>query len=221
MIVCTGRKSPLGGVYMTKKLLLVVAIVLIVTTGAFAQLTFGVSAIQYYQEDAEGNLPTLSEAFDDFREGVGVYWGGFGEIILGKLGLGLSFNQQTFEDEFDPTYDMWNYDVNLSLSYHIFGGRAFLDPFLQAGAGILAYDYKNKEEVQILYPDLTDDPLAGSMYYDFGLGLGLNLGGLGIFFKGMWNIQSDEPLYSQDGTVPIFEMPVLPFKWVFGAKLIL
>jgi hypothetical protein len=206
---------------MTKKLLLVLAIVMIVTTGAFAQLTFGVTGVQYFEEDAEGNLPTLSEAFDSFKEGTGVYWGGFAEIILGKLGLGLSFNQQTYEDAFDPLYDQWNYDANLYLAYHIFGGRALLDPFLQAGAGIWAYDYKNKEELQLIYTDMTDDPIAGCMYYDFGLGLGVNLGSIGVFVKAMWNIQSDEPLYSQEGTFQIIELDVMPFKWVLGGKILL
>jgi hypothetical protein len=69
---------------------------------------------------------------------------------------------------------------------------------------------------------LTEDPLAGSAYFDFGLGLGVNFDHLGIFFKAMWNVQSDEPLYSQeDGGTPIYPMDVMPFKWVFGAKVLL
>ncbi|HUW70828.1 MAG TPA: hypothetical protein VMX33_11410 [bacterium] len=206
---------------MMKRTLLVLAIVALLTTGAFGQIVLGVTGVQYYEKDAAGNLPTLSEAWADFKDGTGVYWGGYGEIILHKLGLGLSFNQQTYPDSVNSTYDMWNYDVNFFLSYHILGGRSLIDPFLQAGIGEMAYDYKNKAAVQAIYPDLTDDPLFGSIYYDFGLGLGVNLGGIGIFAKGMWNVQSNEPLYSQTGSFPIFSWPVMPFKWVFGAKLIL
>ena len=209
---------------MLKKTILVLAIFTFVATGAFGQIVLGISGVQYYQEDANGNLPSLSEAWGDFKDGTGVYGGIFAELILGNTGLGLSFNQQTYEDLVDPVLDMWNYDVNLSLSHHIFGGRAFIDPFLQAGVGLFAYDYKNKEEVKALYyPDLViDDPLAGSAYFDFGLGLGVNFGSLGIFFKAMWNVQSQDPLYSQtEAGYEIYPLPVMPFKWVFGAKLIL
>lgn len=206
-----------------KKALLLVAIVAFVTTGAFAQLTFGITGQQYYQEDSNGDLPSLSEAWADFRDGAGVYWGGFGEIIFDQLGLGLSFNQQTFKYEPDSRLDMWNYDVNLYLSYHLFGGDAFLDPFLQAGLGMWAFDYKDKDAAsQALMFTLPEDPLMGASYVDFGLGLGMNLDMIGIFFKAMWNVQSKDPLYSEEnGGSPILELPVMPFKWVFGAKILL
>jgi len=207
---------------MTKKLILVVAIFAFVATGAFAQLTFGVTAAQYYQKDANGDLPSLATAFDDFKDGTGVYWGGFGEIILDDMGIGLSFNQQTYEDALYPAATMWNYDVNVYLAYHIFGGKAFLDPFLQAGLGMQAYDFKDREAAKLAtYLDPTsEDPLFASAYFDFGLGLGVNLDHLGVFFKAMWNVQSDEPLYNNDGTI-IWDWPIMPFKWVFGGKVLL
>lgn len=205
-----------------KRLFVALMLIAFVTTGAFAQIVLGVTGVQYYEE-VDGKLPTVGQAWEQFKEGTGVYWGGYGEIILGKLGLGLSFNQQTYKDPFNsPLEDMWNYDVNFFLSYHLFGGRAFIDPFLQAGVGMMAYDYKNKEDLRQEpgWEWLGDDPLFGSLYYDFGFGLGINLGGIGIFAKGMWNIQSNEPLYYEDGG-EMFSWPVMPFKWVFGAKLIL
>ncbi len=205
-----------------KKAILVLALVAFAATGAFGQIVFGLTGAQYYEEDSNGNLPTLSEAWVNFKEGTGVFWGGYGEIILDKLGLGMSFNQQTYKDPMytDPAFDMWNYDVNFFLSYHIFGGRAFLDPFLQAGVGVIGFDFKNKDELRALGYTVSDDPLSGSGYMDFGLGLGINLGGIGIFGKGMWNVQSDEPLYYEDGA-EMFPEYVYPFKWVFGVKLIL
>ena len=108
-----------------KKAILVLALVAFAATGAFGQIVFGLTGAQYYEEDSNGNLPTLSEAWVNFQEGTGVFWGGYGEIILDKLGLGMSFNQQTYKDPMytDPAFDMWNYDVNFFLSYHIFGGR--------------------------------------------------------------------------------------------------
>lgn len=205
-----------------KKIFMALSMVTLITTAAFGQLVFGVTGVQYYEEDT-----AIAESWEQFKDGDGVYWGGYAEIIMNKLGFGVSFNQQTDADpDGDTKFDMWNYDANFFLSYHLFGGRAFLDPFLQAGVGLMAYDYKNKDELEDWYESMdmydmvSDDPLFGSLYYDFGLGLGVNLGSIGIFAKAMWNIQSDEPLYSDDYG-PVFEWPVMPFKWIFGAKLIL
>ncbi|MFH2114772.1 MAG: hypothetical protein ABIJ86_09730, partial [Spirochaetota bacterium] len=81
-----------------KKIFLALAMVALITTGAFAQLVVGVTGNQYVFEDLEGNIPSLSEVFDDFQNGQGTYWGLFGEIILGKLGFGLAFNYQDVPD---------------------------------------------------------------------------------------------------------------------------
>lgn len=205
-----------------KRAIMIVAVLAFAATGAFGQIVFGVSAQQYYQRDANGDLPNLSEAWDDFRDGQGVYWGGFAEFIFEKLGIGLSFNQQTYKYEPDSRLDMWNYDVNVYLSYHLFGGDAFLDPFVQAGIGQWGFGYTDTDAARYYYPDLTDDPLAASNYADIGLGLGLNLEHVGIFFKAMWSKQSDEPVKTNDGyDTAIWELPVMPFKWVFGAKILL
>jgi hypothetical protein len=243
MIVGTGIKSPPGGVYMTKKFLLVIAIVLIVTTGAFAQLTFGITANQYVYEDEAGNLPSLSTVWGDFRDGLGTYWGFFGEIILGKLGIGLAFNYQdvpSFYYDMDGTgtdfgvefyEEMWSYDANVYLSYHFLGGRSLLDPFLQSGIGVNAYDFKNQEDKYDYNSMGPDDPIFGSPYWDIGAGLGLNLGGIGIFLKGTYMMEMEGTLTGTswpdafDGST--FEYDIMPwylngdFKWTFGAKLIL
>ena len=219
-----------------KKIFLALAMVAFITTGAFAQLVFGVSGNQYVFEDEMGNIPSLSEVFDDFSEGTGTYWGVFGEIILGKLGIGLAFNYQDvptfdyYDDYFGwVTYpDMWSYDVNIYASYHLFGGRAFLDPFVQAGFGMNAYDFKNQEDKT---PDNSlgpDDPMFASAYTDFGAGLGLNLGSVGIFFKGTFIVPMEGTLtgtyWDEFGGGEYEIMPWYmngDFKYTFGAKLIL
>ncbi len=228
---------------MSKKLLLVIAIVLIVTTGAFAQLTFGVTGNQYAFEDENGNLPSFSSVWNDFTEGRGTYWGLFGEIILGKLGLGLAFNYQDvpefgydFDNDgyIDPVYEMypqmWSYDANVYLSYHLFGGRSFLDPFLQAGVGINAYDFKNSEDKTEFNSLGPEDPLFASPYWDFGAGLGINLGGIGIFIKGAYILPMDSVLTGTswpDMYGVTYEYDIMPwylngdFKYTFGAKLLL
>ena len=120
---------------------------------------------------------------------------------------------------------MWSYDLNLYLSYHLFGGRAFIDPFLQGGFGMNAYDFKNSEDKTSSNSLGPDDPLFASAYWDFGAGLGLNLGGLGIFFKGAYMVPMEGALTGTDWDGN--EYDIMPwylngdFKWTFGAKLIL
>lgn len=213
---------------MMKRTLLVLAIVALLTTGAFGQIVLGVTGNQYVFEDANGNLPTLSSVFTDFKEGRGTYWGLFAELILHKLGVGIAFN---YQDVPDFTYDsynytaMWSYDANLYLSYHILGGRSLIDPFLQSGIGMNAYDFKNKADKTILNSPGPDDPLFASAYWDFGAGLGLNLGGIGIFLKGAYMVPMQGTLKGTDWYGNTYD--IMPwylngdFKYTFGAKLIL
>lgn len=223
-----------------KKLIAILALGALVVTGAFAELTLGVSGAQYYQEDANGNLPSLQDAWKDFQEGNGVYYGGFAEILGRHWGLGLAFNYDPLQDGIDPETgspnpfgDFMSYDVNLYLSYHLFGGAAFLDPFVEAGFGITAFDYQNKDELNndpLVAPYIDDDdPLYASAYTTVGLGLGLNLKPIGVFFKANWCKEGKSPVKgTYDSDTPnagqqydISQWSVMPFRWTFGAKLIL
>jgi hypothetical protein len=226
-----------------KKLITILALGALVATGAFAELSLGISGVQYYQEDANGNLPSLQQAWKDFQDGTGVYYGGFAEILGKHWGLGLAFNYDPLLDGIDPKTglsdplgDFISYDVNLYLSYHIFGGAAFLDPFVEAGFGITAFDYQNKDTLNKnndVAPTIDDDdPRFASTYTTVGIGLGMNLKPIGIFFKANWckesknlvkgTYDSDYPNTFLAGQEYYIEpWYVMPFRWTFGAKLLL
>ena len=85
-----------------KKFIAIFALGALVVTGAFAELTLGVSGAQYYMEDSNGNLPSLQQAWKDFQDGTGVYYGGFAEILGRHWGLGLAFNYDPLQDGIDP-----------------------------------------------------------------------------------------------------------------------
>jgi len=226
-----------------KKLFAVAVLGALVATGAFAELVLGVSAVQYYQEDEEGNFPSPADAWNDLQDGdTLVYYGGFAEIIGKHLGLGLSFNWNNLSDGvddvygiYDPLQDLISYDFNIYLTYHFFGGDAFIDPFVEAGLGMYAFDYANKDALnddELVAPYIDDDdPLLASAYTDLGAGLGINLGALGVFAKVNLNNMIDEAVegeYDSDSqlgtpgeTYYIMPFNPLPLKWTFGAKLIL
>lgn len=214
-----------------KKLIAAAALAALVAGGAFAQLSFGVTGVQYYQEDENGNLPSFDQVVQDLQDGTGVYYGGFVELTLHKLGFGFAFNYSTIEGYnsdymLDSAYDQISYDGNFYLAYHLFGGRAFIDPILQLGIGMTAFDWKNKDAyiADSNWAD-QDDPMMASMYWDAGVGLGINLGPVGVFTKLMWNSLIDGVVTgTNDYTGEEYEIPAfdpMPFKVIVGAKIIL
>ena len=231
-----------------KKTILIVTLLALVTGGLFAEITFGLSGVQYYQKDANGNWPSLKQVFEDFNNGQGVFYGAFAEILGKNWGVGLSFNYQppaTYDDydNYSGTYedhlfDLYTYDVCLYLSYHFLGGAAFLDPFVEGGIGMVAYDYYYKEELNsyaALDPYIDDDdPLIASAYLTMGAGLGVNIKPVGFFIKanfvrpsfgqvkGKYDANYYDPLKAgQEYLILSIADILMPLRWTIGAKLIL
>ncbi len=238
-----------------KRFVIAVLFAVILTSAAFGQLILGISGNLYYMEDEEGDLPSISDAFEHFQEGYGVFGGVFVEIVGNKTGLGLSMNFSdpvAGYDDYLQTYSeslaQQSVDVNVYLSHHLFGGRALIDPFLNLGIGVMMHTYADPDNAWLYYNPMAndpepyygqyidiDDPLAASLYWDIGFGLGVNLGAIGIFAKASFNgIISDllTGTYDEgadnyfDGGIPGEEYIIpsfdpMPFKWTFGAKLIL
>lgn len=221
-----------------KKLMLVLTMGALVASGAFAQLTVGLSGVQYFEDDNVG----VRQAFENLQDGEGVYYGGFVEIIGRRMGLGLSVNFDPLDYMGVPELEMMSYDVNLYLSYHFFGGRAFLDPFLHFGLGMVGFNFSDPEAAKdyfvttqggyYTYVD-EDDPMFASMYWNLGLGLGVNLGPLGVFAMAAYNKPiNDAVTGTYDDDAVFYGLPsgseynipewiVSEFTWTFGAKLIL
>jgi hypothetical protein len=219
-----------------KRIVAALALGALVASGAFAELTFGVSGVQYFADDSIG----LKEAFDGLKDGTNVYYGGFIEIIGRHMGLGGSFNYYDMPEDFGfSVLKMWSYDANLYLSYHFFGGRAFIDPFVQMGIGMMAFNYKDPQGAKDFVETFTgpvshydssyidkDDPMYASLYWDAGAGLGVNLGIVGVYVKGMYNFNLKGTVQGKDDlTGEKYDIQPYPdigdFKWIFGAKIIL
>lgn len=194
-----------------KKTMAVLALAIAAASGSFAEVMLGVTGMQYYAEDSDGKLPGLGQAWDNFRDGKNVYWGGFVEVAGDNLGLAFSFNYDSVKDSgstveaINKAMEQWSYDANLRLTYHLFGSDAFLDPMLHLGFGVIAFDFVNKDADTQAYRKATwlvppydyadkNDPLAAAAYWDAGLGLGLNFGPVGIFVNGIYTHQIKDSL---------------------------
>jgi hypothetical protein len=228
------------GGFLMKKLLIALLLAALVSTGAFAQLMIGLSGALHMD-----NQLTSQEIKDRFEQGDGIFYGPFIEIAGRHLGIGVTGNVSNYERlvEFTDGYthaSYWqtmkltDYDLTLYLSYHLFGGHALLDPFGEFGGGILATGFKDSAD-RDAYNPYDGDFFMASYYWYAALGLGVNLGPIGVFgkfsfnyptssaFKDTWkgtDIETDLYPYGYDQT--LFPDGYLPkYRFTAGIKLIL
>jgi hypothetical protein len=178
-----------------KKILVALLFAAVIGTGAFAQLMIGVSGALHMDESL-----TAKQIADRFDKGDGIFYGPSIEIAGKHLGFGFAANISYYERDatfivVDPTDIFYfgqaeyvpgakfaDYDLTLYLSYHLFGARAFLDPFGEFGGGLLATGFENDSDSQ-RYNPYSGSFFAASYYWYAVLGLGVNLGPIGIFGK--------------------------------------
>jgi hypothetical protein len=166
---------------MTKKLFVLVAFFALLGGGAFAQLAIGVTGALHMDQQM-----SASEIANAYQNGDNILYGAFVEILGKHLGLGVGANFTAPYDTIGDGINLMDYDADLYLSYHLFKATSFIDPFLEAGVGLMATTYQNSKDVQSGAPD----PIAASPYYYGALGLGINLGRtIGVFGKFAYNIQ--------------------------------
>lgn len=206
---------------MKRKIFAVVLLTALVLGGASAQLMFGVT----------GAIPMdstkfkASDVITQLKEGNGVLYGFEGELAFRKVGFGISANTMSMWNDYYLETDQI-IDVNTYISVHFVKARAFLDPFVELGVGLLGTVNPN---------DTTGNtPFYDASYYWSGTaGLGLNLGIVGAFVKfGMnFNINKDVMYTDSFGTdypyarfgTRLFgsAIDVPAYKLTVGAKLIL
>lgn len=212
---------------MNKRVFAAIAILTVAAAGAFAQIGLGLNAAIY----SDTGMP-LSEFGDRLRNGEGVFYGPFVELALGKTALGLSGNFSFYEEDWSYYQDgsfivpMMDFDLTLYAQGHLIKYRAFLDPFLEVGLGVMGKDYADDTDD----PD-PENPIMATTYFQAGGGLGINLGGLGIFIKGLYlfpmgtveGSYTDYDMFGNPSTVTydLAEYPLRRLKLIAGAKIIL
>ena len=162
-----------------KKILVALLLVAVIASGAFAQLMIGVSGAVHTDQFS------ATEIRNSFQSGEGVFYGGLVEIAGRNLGVGVMGNISNYTIA-PSTVKLTDYDLTLYLSYHLFGARAFLDPFGEFGGGVLATGFADSAD-NTLYNPYDGSFFAASYYWYAALGLGVNLGPIGIFGKFAFN----------------------------------
>lgn len=204
---------------MKKKLTVVFILLIFTVSGSYAlNLSLGINGALYM---GEGEYETWNERFGAFQDGEGIYYGLMAELLGENVGLGFNYFASFYESSFGV--EMMDTDVNLNLSYHLLGATTFLDPFGEIGIGMIAKDYADSEF-------RGDNPLTATGYWDAGLGLGINLGNIGIFGKYIYHFSMGAPTVEEevvdDNGDPVTvsydleEYALKPYKFVLGAKII-
>src|SRR6056297_2833305 len=222
-----------------KRTVILLLLLTVAVSGVLAvDLSLGFSGA-LYMSDEQFDSSSGRSILDRFEEGEGIFYGVNGEILFDQWALGLYTYFSFYEFEYtyyDGSYksgrfEMMDVDVNLSLSYHFFKARAVLDPFAEFGFGVISSNVNEVYEngTQIYGSDSGDDPLMilGTDYVFAGLGLGLNLGDLGLFSKLQYHTPVGTPegeIDNKDGTVTNYEVDEFPLndlKVILGLKLFL
>jgi hypothetical protein len=208
-----------------KKIAILMVLGVFIVTGAFAELAIGVNGA-LYMTDAELGDAGYEGVAEQFQAGDGVFYGGFVEILGNKIGLGAAFNASFYESTWGN--EMMDLDLNLYLSYHLFKATSFIDPFGEIGLGSISKDSANEEEDYD-----PENPLAQTVYWYAGAGLGVNLGFVGVFAKVIWHftipgaVQGETVAWDEytgtwyEASYDLEEYALKPLKVMIGAKLIL
>jgi hypothetical protein len=167
---------------MKKKLTAVLVLAAMLVAGASAQLMIGVSGAL----PLDSSNTSVEQLSDQFQSGQGIFYGGFVELGMHQIGIGFSANTMTAKD---PVFDanMQIIDADLYVAFHIFGARALLDPFAELGYGVIGSEWEN-----------GTDWVDASYYWYGALGLGVNLGPVGVFAKFAYNNAVSTPVKLED-----------------------
>lgn len=218
-----------------KKFAAVIVLATLLAGGAFAQIMLGATGDLHM--DTTMSAKDISNAF---QTGENIFYGPFAEIAFGKLGFGAA-GTFSFYTDLNTNVQWMDYDVNGYLAYHLFKARAFLDPFLHIGFGYMATDYANTSDKDTYvkanpYTSNSSDPISASLYWNAALGLGLNLGPLGVFGQFSYNFPIAKHLTGTDSYGNSYDIPyygtydfatntiteyVPKYRFTLGAKLIL
>ncbi|MDA8409726.1 MAG: hypothetical protein M0001_04965 [Treponema sp.] len=137
--------------------------------------------------------PSIGQAMQGFSDAVP--FGGFGwEVVPHHIGLGADYQVKFLKDSSSSWWLDW-YSDGLYMSFHLFGGAAWLDPFVRGGIGSAGRVF--------LKGDAGNSPrLTISLFPLFGAGLALRLDSLrlGVLINGT----------PYQGTIPVTDISAYP-----------
>ena len=115
--------------------------------------------------------PSLKAVIDAFSERQqDIVWGFGWEVIFHRMGIGGDYFVNFFQGQKEEWWFDW-VSQSLYLSYHFFGGGAFIDPFFEVGVGCAGRSAMEEDVPK------GKDQLYLSLYPQVGAGLALDFSG--------------------------------------------
>jgi len=150
------------------------------------------------------NRPTYESIRQEFDEGANLLSGLYWEVLMGHLGLGMTYlvDFQNLASPYPELDYLWFVDWvgSFDLRYHFFEDF-FLDPFLEAGLGSAGRaDISSYEEHGL--PGV-DSPLQLSLFAQVGGGLAFRLSGLHLGARLLWRPFNEIPPATQFQPYPL------------------
>jgi len=131
--------------------------------------------------------PTFEEALQSLTENPNPLWGLGWELTLRHFGFGGTYMVNFSRDDANQWALDW-YGEAIYVSYHLFGGGAFIDPFVQAGVGCSGQVTIGPYYYYPYYPDTEDadfmpQGLMISLFPSVGAGVAMHLEGFTVGAK--------------------------------------
>ncbi len=150
---------------MKRRIIAIAAAIMLAAGASSFAATF---SLTLNAEKDFSQIPTAEEVVAGFSTDPLPLWGFGWEVVLKRIGIGGTYYVKFFED----TGSSWTLDwigQPIYVSYHFFGGKSFLDPFVMAGAGC-----SGRVLLEDAYPGTS--ALFLSIYPFVGAGVGLHFG---------------------------------------------
>jgi hypothetical protein len=150
------------------------------------------------------NRPTLKSIRQEFDEGTNLLSGLYWEVLMGRLGLGMTYLVD-FQKQASPYPELdylWFVDWvgSFDLRYH-FVKDFLLDPFLEAGLGSAGRaDISSYEEHGL---PASENPLQLSLFAQVGGGLAFRLPGMHLGARLLWRPFNEIPPATQFQPYPL------------------
>lgn len=162
---------------MKRKLLIIVTLT-ILSSGIFADSkNIEVRLLGFVETSLKKNYDHFEE--DDMLDN---FYGASWEVIINNIGFGghygvnfESYNSFDYTNKYSKIWTMdWKGDM--FISYHFFGAKSFIDPFIELGVGNAGRTYLNKLEKS--YNSYNSYVTNMSLFPYIAAGCSFNLGGL-------------------------------------------
>ncbi|MCX8014349.1 MAG: hypothetical protein N3A02_08690 [Rectinema sp.] len=156
---------------MKKFATLSLVFLLLITGIASAELGFGFQVPVNFS-----GIPTYDDILASYQNASDLFYAPFVEIGGKFTVFGASYGWRYRTDS--VLGNLKDTDVYGYFQGHLFGYRAFLDPFIEIGCGYIKSDFAIASQ-----DNDTSNPITASIYFSGSGGLGIILTNIGIFAR--------------------------------------